>query len=51
MVVGLFNLIDGIAAIARSHIFIANAHCVIGDPRARGWAALIFRTGQYNLTG
>jgi hypothetical protein len=24
--VGIFNLIDGIAAIAHSHIFIANAH-------------------------
>ena len=31
--VGIFNLIDGIAAIARSHIFIANAHYVIGDLR------------------
>jgi hypothetical protein len=40
-VVGIFNLIDGIAAIARSHIFIANAHYVIGDLRAWGWVALI----------
>ena len=39
--VGIFNLIDGIAAIARSHIFIANAHYVIGDLRAWGWVALI----------
>jgi hypothetical protein len=38
---GIFNLIDGIAAIARSHIFIANAHYVIGDLRAWGWVALI----------
>jgi hypothetical protein len=34
--VGIFNLIDGIAALARSHIFIANAHYVIGDLRAWG---------------
>jgi hypothetical protein len=39
--VGFFNVIDGIAAIARSHIFIANAHYVIGDLRAWGWVALI----------
>jgi hypothetical protein len=39
--VGIFNLIDGIAAIARSHIFIANAHYVIGDLRAWGWVALV----------
>jgi hypothetical protein len=39
--VGVFNLIDGIAAIANSHVFIANAHYVIGDLRAWGWVALI----------
>jgi hypothetical protein len=39
--VGIFNLIDGIAAIASSHVFIANAHYVIGDLRAWGWVALI----------
>jgi hypothetical protein len=39
--VGIFNLIDGIAAIARSHIFIANAHYVIGDLRVWGWVALV----------
>ncbi|SRR6266536_1046218 len=40
-VVGFFNVIDGIAAIAKSHIFVANAHYVIGDLRAWGWVALI----------
>ena len=39
--VGIFNVIDGIAAIANSHIFVANAHYVIGDLRAWGWVALI----------
>jgi hypothetical protein len=33
-IVGIFNLIDGIAAIATSHVFAANAHYVIGDLRA-----------------
>ena len=39
--VGIFNVIDGIAAIAQSHVFIANAHYVVGNLRAWGWVALI----------
>jgi len=39
--VGFFNMIDGIAAIANSHVFIANAHYVVGDLRAWGWVVLI----------
>ena len=39
--VGFFNMIDGIAAIANSHVFIANAHYVVGDLRLWGWIALI----------
>jgi hypothetical protein len=41
-VAGSFNLIDGIAAITKSHVFVAGAHYVIGDLRAWGWFALIF---------
>jgi hypothetical protein len=41
LVIGIFNVIDGIAAIANSHLFVANAHYVIGDLRAWGWVALI----------
>jgi hypothetical protein len=41
LTVGFFNLIEGIAAIARSHVFVANAQYVIGDLRAWGWTALI----------
>jgi hypothetical protein len=41
LVVGIFNLIDGIAAVARSHVFVANAHYVFGDLRAWGWVTLI----------
>ncbi len=44
--VGFFNVIDGIAAIANSHIFIANAHYVIGDLRVWGWVALILGAVQ-----
>src|SRR5258708_20888788 len=41
MVLGLFNLLDGIAGVARLHVFIANGHYVVGDLRAWGWVALI----------
>ena len=41
VVLGGFNLIDGISAVTRSHVFVANAHFVVGDLRAWGWVALI----------
>ena len=47
---GTFNVIDGIAAVARSHVFIANAHYVIGDLRAWGWVALILGALQVLAT-
>ncbi|HEY5358180.1 MAG TPA: hypothetical protein VIJ82_10980 [Streptosporangiaceae bacterium] len=39
--VGFFNLLDGIAAISRSHVFVANAHYVIGNLRTWGWVVMI----------
>jgi hypothetical protein len=45
-VIGLFNLLDGIAAIAASHIFIAGAHYVVGDLRAWGWVMTVFGAVQ-----
>jgi hypothetical protein len=51
LIVGSFNLIDGIVAITRSHVFIANAHYVIGDLRAWGWTALIFGVLQMLAAG
>jgi hypothetical protein len=42
LVVGFWNLIYGIAAIANSHVFVANAHYVFGNLRAWGWITLIF---------
>lgn len=40
-VIGFFNLIYGIAAIANSHVFTANAHYVFGNLRSWGWITLI----------
>ena len=41
-VIGFFNLLDGIAAIVNSHVFIGNAAFVVGDLRAWGWVMTIF---------
>jgi hypothetical protein len=41
MIVGCFNLIDGIAAIVNSHVFVANAHYVFGSLRGWGWTTMI----------
>ena len=51
LVLGFFNLIDGIAAVANSHVFIANAHYVIGDLRTWGWIALILGALQLLAAG
>jgi hypothetical protein len=39
--IGFFNLIYGIAAIANAHVFVANAHYVFGSLKSRGWITLI----------
>jgi hypothetical protein len=41
VVAGCFNVIQGIAAIANSHVFTANAHYVFGNLRTWGWITLI----------
>ena len=41
LVVGAFNLMYGIAAIAKSHVFVADAHYVFGNLRSWGWITLI----------
>jgi hypothetical protein len=43
-VVGFFNMIYGIAAIANSHVFVGNAHFVWGSLRTWGWITLILAT-------
>jgi hypothetical protein len=40
-VIGCFNLIYGIAAIAQAHVFTAHAHYVFGDLRTWGGITLI----------
>ena len=51
VVVGCFNLIYGIAAIANSHVFTANAHYVSGSLRTRGWITLIIGVLQLLAAG
>ena len=41
VIVGCFNLIYGIAALANSHVFTAHAHYVFGSLRTWGWITLI----------
>ncbi len=40
------NLVYGIAAIANSYVFVANAHYVFANLRTWGWIALIFAIVQ-----
>jgi hypothetical protein len=51
LVVGFFNMLYGIAAIANSHVLVANAHYVIGDLRAWGWVTLIISVLQLAAAG
>jgi hypothetical protein len=48
VIIGCFNLIYGIAAIANSHVFTANAHYVFGNLRSWGWITLVI--GVLQLT-
>jgi hypothetical protein len=41
LMAGSFNMIYGIAAIAQSHVLVANAHYVFANLRAWGWITLI----------
>ena len=41
LIAGVFNLIDGIAAAANSHVFVAHAHYVFANLRTWGWITLI----------
>jgi|SRR5215469_2503073 len=41
LVAGFWNLIQGITGIARSHVYVANAHYVFGNLRSWGWVMLI----------
>ena len=41
VVIALFNVIDGIAAITHSHVFTTHAHYVFANLRTWGWITLI----------
>jgi hypothetical protein len=43
---GAINLVHGIAAVANSHVYTANAHYVIGDLKTWGWLRLIIGIAQ-----
>ena len=45
-VLGFFNMLYGAAAIANSHVFVANAHYVTGNLRFWGWITLIIAVLQ-----
>ena len=51
LVVGFFNMIYGIAAIANSHVFVAGAHFVFANQRAWGWITLIIAMLQLVAAG
>jgi len=42
LVIGCFNLIQGIVAVANSHVFVANAHYVFANLKTWGWITLVF---------
>jgi hypothetical protein len=51
LMVGFFNMIYGIAAIANSHVFVANAHYVFANLRTWGWITLIIAVLQLVAAG
>jgi hypothetical protein len=51
LVIGVFNVIYGIAAIANARLFTTHAHYVIGDLRAWGWVTLILAILQLIAAG
>ena len=51
LLIGCFNLIYGIAAIANSHVLVANAHYVFGSLHSWGWITLILGAAQILAAG
>src|SRR5215217_6846366 len=46
VLVGLQNIVGGIAAIDNANFFVANAQFIFGDLNALGWTTLILGIGQ-----
>src|SRR5260370_20264244 len=51
VVVGCFNVIQGIAAVANSHVFVVNAHYVFANLRTWGWITLVLGALQLLAAG
>jgi hypothetical protein len=51
LVLGTFNIVDGIAAIGKAHFYVADAHYVFGDLKAWGWTVLILGVAQLLIGG
>jgi hypothetical protein len=51
LIIGCFNLIYGIAAVANAHVFVAGAHYVFGDLNSWGWVTLIIGAVQLVAAG
>jgi hypothetical protein len=51
LIIGCFNLIYGIAAVANAHVFVANAHYVFGSLNFWGWVTLIIGVVQLLAAG
>ena len=46
VIIGCFNLIYGIAAVANAHVFVVGAHYVFGGLNSWGWVTLIIGAVQ-----
>jgi hypothetical protein len=46
LIIGCFNLIFGIAAVANAHVFVTGAHYVFGSLNSWGWVTLIIGAVQ-----
>lgn len=44
--VGIINLVYGIAAVGNSHVYVRNAEYVIGDLNTWGWIRIVAGTAQ-----
>jgi hypothetical protein len=45
-IIAFFNMLYGVSAITKSHVFVAGAHYAFGDLRTWGWITLILSALQ-----
>ncbi len=46
LILGVLNVIDGIAAISKANLYVANAHYMFGELNTWGWVVLILGVCQ-----